>query len=238
MLTCTHFLAPTGKLRVGLYPGTPTSIVGDPASGDARGVGFDLGRALAQRVGIPIEPVVFAKNADVLAAAKSGTIDMVFTNATSARMADLDFSPAVLQVEQGYLVPASSAMHGLDEIDRDGVRVGLSRGSTSDATLSRELRNASIVRTYSLKDAIEMLSMGKLDAFATNKPTLFEMSGALPGSRVLDGRWGLENFAIGIPKGREAAMRLLRSFVADAKSTGTIVRAIERAGLRGTLAAN
>jgi polar amino acid transport system substrate-binding protein len=40
----TQALAPTGKLRVGLYPGTPTSILGDPASGNAKGVGFDLGR--------------------------------------------------------------------------------------------------------------------------------------------------------------------------------------------------
>jgi polar amino acid transport system substrate-binding protein len=237
-ISTVRALAPSGKLRVGLYPGTPTSIVGDPASGNARGVGFDLGRALAQRAGIPFEPVVFSKNAEVLASAKSGTLDMVFTNATPARSNDLDFSPTILQVELGYIVPADSAIHGLDGIDRDGMRIGVTAGSTSDATLSRELRNAKIVRTSSLKDAIAMLSMGELDAFATNKPTLFEMSDALPGSRVLDGRWGLENFAIGIPKGREAAMPLLRAFVVEAKSTGMIARAVERAGLRGALTAN
>src|SRR6516164_1453404 len=90
-------LAPTGKLRVGLYPGTPTSIIGDPASGNAKGVGFDLGRELAKAAGVPFEPVVFPKNAEVLAAAKAGTVDMVFTNATPARMNDMDFSPTVLQ---------------------------------------------------------------------------------------------------------------------------------------------
>ena len=44
-------LAPTGKLRVGLYSGSPTSLVGDAASADARGVSFDLGRELARRMG-------------------------------------------------------------------------------------------------------------------------------------------------------------------------------------------
>jgi polar amino acid transport system substrate-binding protein len=134
----TQALAPTGKLRVGLYPGTPTSIIGDPASGNAKGVGFELGRALAQRAGIPFEPVVFPNNAEVLAAAKAGSVDMVFTNATPARRKDLDFSPTALQVEQGYLVPAGSAIRALDQIDRAGVRVGVSEGSTSEATLSRE----------------------------------------------------------------------------------------------------
>src|SRR5437899_5658293 len=183
-------LAPTGKLRVGLYPGTPTSIIGDPAAGNAKGVGFELGRELAQRAGVPFEPIVFAKNADVLAAAKSGSVDMVFTNATPARRNDLDFSPTVLQVEQGYLVPAGSAIRALDHIDRAGVRVGVSEGSTSEATLSREFRNATVVRMPSLKTAIDMLAAGRLEAFATNKATLFEMSDKLPGSRVLAGRWG------------------------------------------------
>jgi polar amino acid transport system substrate-binding protein len=47
-----------------------------------------------------------------------------------------------------------------------------------------------------------MLSQGRLNAFATNKAILFEMSDSLPGSRVLDGRWGVEHLAIAIPKNR------------------------------------
>ncbi len=231
-------LAPTGKLRVGLYPGTPTSIIGDPASPSVKGVGFELGRALAKRAGVPFEPVVFANNAAVFAAAKSGAVDMMFTNATPARRKELDFSPPVLDVEQGYLVPAASAIRTLADIDRAGVRVGVSEGSTSEATLSRELRNATVVRTSSLKAAVAMLAGGKLDAFATNKATLYEMSDELPGSRVLAGRWGLEHFAIGIPKGRDAAMPLVGGFVVDAKATGLVAQAVERAGLRGTVVAN
>jgi polar amino acid transport system substrate-binding protein len=231
-------LAPAGRLRVGLYPGTPTSIIGNPTSKDAKGVGFELDRELAKRAGVPFEPVVFQKNADVLAAGKSRKVDMVFTNATPARMKDMDFSPIVLQVEQGYLVPAGSSLSAIDEVDRRGVRVGVSEGSTSEATLSREFRNATIVRTASLKAAIEMLAAGNLEAFATNKAALFEMSDQLSGSRVLAGRWGLENFAIGIPKGREAAMPLLTRFVSDAKASGLVTRAVERAGLRGVVLPN
>ena len=86
-----------------------------------------------------------------------------------------------------YLVPGGSSIRALDQVDRAGVRVGVSEGSTSEATLSRELRSATVVRTPSLKAAIDMLVAGKLEAFATNKAALFEMSAELPGSRVLDG---------------------------------------------------
>ena len=228
-------LAPTGKLRVGLYPGTPTSIIGDINSGNARGVGLDLGRELAKRAGVPFEPVVFPNNAAVLAAAKSGAVDMVFTNATPARMQDLDFSPTVLEVELGFLVSRSSTIQSIDEIDRRAVRLGVSEGSTSEATMSRELQNATLVKAPSLKAAIAMLETGKLDAFATNKATLFEMSDQLPGSRILAGRWGLEHFAIGLPKGREAAMPLVSRFASDVKADGRVARAVEHAGLRGVV---
>ena len=99
-------LAPTGVLRAGLYPGTPTSILPDAGSGEPRGVGYDLGKELARRLGVPYEPVVFAKNAEVLAAVKSGEVDVAFTNATAVRARDMDFGPPFLEIELGYLVRA------------------------------------------------------------------------------------------------------------------------------------
>jgi polar amino acid transport system substrate-binding protein len=75
-----------------------------------------------------------------------------------------------------------------------------------------------------------------VDAYATNKANLFEMSDALPGSRVLDGRWGLEHLAMALPKGRDAGLAYLRTFVEEAKSEGLVARAAARVALRGVAA--
>jgi polar amino acid transport system substrate-binding protein len=88
-----------------------------------------------------------------------------------------------------------------------------------------------------LKHAIEMFERRELDVFATNKPTLFEMSDQMPGARVLDGRWGVEHIAIATPKGREAATEYVRRFVADVQASGLLAQAVERAGLRGVVKA-
>jgi polar amino acid transport system substrate-binding protein len=231
-------LAPGGALRMGLYPGTPTSILGDPAAGTAKGVGFDLGRGLAERAGGRYEPVVYARNAEVLAAVRSGAVDAVFTNATPERAKEIDFSSPIIEVEQGYLVPGGSAIARVEDVDRAGTRVGVSEGSTSESTLSRAFTQATVVRTTSIKSAIGMLASGEIQAFATNKATLYEMSDELPGSRVLDGRWGVERFAVGIPKGRAAAMSLVETFVRESKARGAVGRAIARAGLRGAVPAD
>src|SRR5688572_17421989 len=50
-------LAPTGKLRVGLQLGSPHNVIRDSVSGEMKGVGFDLGRELARRMGVPFEPI-------------------------------------------------------------------------------------------------------------------------------------------------------------------------------------
>ena len=56
----------------------------------------------------------------------------------------------------------------------------------------------------------------------------------LPGAKVLDGRWGVEKYAIGIPKGRDQGAAFLRKFTEDVKAEGVVKAAITRAGLRGT----
>ena len=63
------------------------------------------------------------------------------------------------------------------------------------------------------------------------------MSDGLPGARILDGRWGVEHIAIAIPKGRDTAHEAIRLFVEDVQKSGRLARAIEQAGLRGSIPA-
>ncbi len=69
------------------------------------------------------------------------------------------------------------------------------------------------------------------------KPVLFELSNQLPGSRVLDGRPGIDPHAMAMPKGRDLGVAYARQFIEDAKSEGLVKAAIERAGLRGVVVA-
>ena len=226
-------LAPTGTLRLGLSLGTPGQMIRDPATGEIRGIGYELGREFAKRLGVPFAVVVIQGNAQFLEAMQSGRVDFGSNNATPARAMHMDFAQAHLAVEAGFLVPSSSNIASITEVDRPGVRVGVTQGSTTEAKFVQELKAAILVRAPSIAAAQAMLATGQLDVYATNKGNLFDMADKLPGWRVLEGRYGVEQISIAIPKGRELGMPFLRQFVEDAKSSGLVAIAAQRAGLRG-----
>lgn len=228
-------LAPNGSLRVGLVRGSPLSIVGDPISPHAYGIGLELGRALAHRLDVPMTPVLFARGTEMVDALRDGRIDVAFTTFSPERAKDLVFTAPYLHMELGYLVPAGSSAKSIADIDRAAMRVGVGAGSTSEAWLAEAFKQAKVVPAPTTGAGIAMLASGQLDAFATNKALLHRMSASLPSSRVLDGRWGVERFAAALAPDRAAAMTFVARFVADAEREGLIERAIERAGVRGVL---
>ncbi len=231
-------LAPTCALRVGVYPGSPTSLVQNQRTGERAGVAHDLGADLARQLGVPVKLVEFSRVALVLDAIKAQEVDFTFTNATESRARDVDFTAPLVQLELGYLVPPGSPIGSAADVDRPGVRVAVTQGSTSQGTLTGQFKHATVVPAASLKQVRELLQQHAVDAYATNKGILFEMSDEMPGFRVLDGRWGLENMAIAVPKGRESGMPFLRRFAQEARASGRLQAIVVRAGLRGTVRAD
>jgi polar amino acid transport system substrate-binding protein len=230
-------LAPTGKLRVGLILGVPAQVMRDSASGEMKGVAFDLGKELARRMGVPFEPVLYPSIGALLDGGKSGNWDIAVMGFSPARVKEWVFTAPHLEIELGYLVPSGSSISTSAEVDRLGIRVAVAQGGQADRLLTPAIKVATLIRVPTIPDALEMLKSGRADAFAANKPSLFDMSDKLPGVRVLDGRFATDRQHMAIPNGRDLGIGYARKFVDDAKSEGLVSAAIERAGLRGAAAA-
>ncbi len=231
--TSSPLLTKSGPLKMGVYKGSPTSIVQGKTIEDTRGVGYELGRALANDFDYAYAPIIFDKNADVLAAAKQGRVDMIFTNATPERLEDFAFSNPVLKIEKGYLLGSQRGILSLADIDISGRKIGVSEGSSSQKELSKIIKNAQIITTSSTTSAIAMLKAGRIDAFSSNKAILFEMSDSIPGSRVLADVIGYESMAIGVPKDRAAAIPKVNLWIDSMNTSGKLAEIVTHSGLRG-----
>ena len=228
-------LTPTGKLRVGLILSNEVLVTKDAGTGELRGVTVTLGKALAQRLGVPFEPVRYTNPAALVKSFGSNEWDIAFLAFDPARAKEVDFSPPYMEVDNTYLVTAKSKVETVERADQSGVTIAVPERSAPDLFLSRNLKLAKVLRVPGgAEAAIEALSSGKADAYAENAHMLSLYADRLPGSRVLEGRYTVIQHAVATPKGNAAASEYLKTFVEEAKAEGTVAEAIRAAGLRRT----
>jgi ABC-type amino acid transport/signal transduction systems, periplasmic component/domain len=228
-------LAPTGKLRIGLILSNQVLVSKDSASGELRGVTVSLGKALAQRLGVPLETVAYPNPVALVKSFGRGEWDIAFLAFDPARAKEVDFSPPYMEVDNTYLVMANSKIATVEAADRAGVTIAVPEKSAPDLFLSRNLRSAQILRLPGGADAaLQALSSGKADAYAENAHMLSLYADRLPGARVLDGRYTVIQHAVATPAGKAAASEYVAAFVEEAKVDGTIAEAIRAADLRRT----
>jgi polar amino acid transport system substrate-binding protein len=79
---------------------------------------------------------------------------------------------------------------------------------------------------------MEMLRTARAEAFALSRDALPPFVAKLPGSRIVDGAFQQTSIAIALPKERAGALRYLTAFMQEAKSSGLIRSALDKAGAR------
>ena len=224
-------LAPTGVLRAGLNRSNFLLVAKDSPAENPRGVAVDMARELARRLDVAVTFLNFESPGKMADAVK--TWDVAFLGAEPARANEIDFTPAYVEIEATYLVPAGSPLKTIADVDRAGVRISVSGRSAYDLYLSRALKHAELVRSEGLDASYDRFISDKLDALAGLRPRLVLDVQRIPGAKMLEGRFTAIQQAVGTPKGRPAGAQYLRDFVAEVKASGFVADLIERNGARG-----
>ena len=134
--------------------------------GDPQGVAPDMAAEIAKRLGVGIAWVPFATPSELADAAADDAWDVGLIGAEPARAETISFTAAYTEIEATYLVPADSALRGVEDVDREGVRIAVARGSAYDLFLSRRLEHAELVRASGLDGSFDLFVEQKLDALA------------------------------------------------------------------------
>jgi polar amino acid transport system substrate-binding protein len=226
-------LAPTGVLRAGINLSNFLLVSGRSPTGEPEGVAPDMARAVAERLGVPVNYVTFPRPGELADAAGMNVWDIGLIAAEPARAETIAFSPAYCEIEATYLVPAGSSLKSIEEVDRPGVRIAIAERSAYDLWLTRHLQHAELLRAPSLDASYDLFVADKLDALAGLKPRLLQDVEKLPGARILDGRFTAVEQSIGTQPGKPAGAAFLRDFVEEAKASGLVAGLIERRKICG-----
>jgi polar amino acid transport system substrate-binding protein len=230
-------LAPTGKLRAAINFGNPVLASKDPTTGEPRGVSVDLSRELAKRVGVPLEIVPYAAAGRVVDAVKTGAWDVAYVAIDPLRAVDMIQSPPYVVIEGSYLVPVESPIRSNAEVDREGVRIAVGKGSAYDLFLTREIKRAMLVRAPTSPEVVGMMIRENLEVAAGVRQQLEADAKRVPGVRLLAGRFMVINQAIAVPRGRADGARYVRDFIEEMKATGFVAQSLVRNKVEGAAVA-
>ncbi|APR34221.1 ABC transporter substrate-binding protein [Paraburkholderia sp. SOS3] len=232
--TVRSAFAPTGKLRASINLGNPILANRHPQTGEPGGVSVDLARALAGRLGVEIELVVFDTAGKSVEAVSDERADVGFFAIDPLRGASIAFTAPYVLIEGYYLVRDASPIRRNDEVDVPTNRVAVGLGSAYDLFLTRELKQATIVRAPSSPAVVQTFLDQELEVAAGVKQQLEADAARTSGLRLLNERFMVIQQAMGVPKSRgDAAAAFLRAYVEDQKRSGFVAQALARHGING-----
>jgi polar amino acid transport system substrate-binding protein len=226
-------LSPTGKLRAALIVSNPV-LVTRRADGALGGVSVTIANALAARLGVPVELKPYDNPARYNESLATDDWDIGLAARDPSRAEHLAFSVTFMEVDNGYVARPGAAPASAEDVDRPGVKIAVAQGSAPHAVLKRLIKNAEIVAVPGgFEPAREALATGKADVYGENLHLAHRIADALPGARVLPGRFNVVQMAIGVRKRAASALPAIDELINGMRSDGTIQKAIADAGLRG-----
>ena len=218
---------PHGKMRVGINLGNPLLANLDKSTNKPIGISVDLANELAKRLGVELTFTTYMKAGDTVDAVKRGDVDLVFVAIDPVRGEDVSYSPAYVQIEGAYLVRENSPLKSNDEVDQPGTTVVVGKGSAYDLFLTREIKQATLIRAATSQAVVDDFMSQSYDVAAGVRQQLESDALRYNGVRMLPGRFMVINQAMGVPKGRPLANAHIADFVAEMKSSGFVANSLK-----------
>ena len=184
-----------GTIDVGLEFGRPPWGYKDD---ELKPTGFDMEAAklIADGLGVKLN-IVELTLPNRIPFLTSGKVDVVIStfSITPQRLEVIDFSKPYGSAIVGVAAAKSSKLESVKDLA--GVRVGVTRGSTSDTALTEQAPDADIVRFDDESTTMAAFSSGQVDAAVTEPATLKAVAERNPGLNA-ELKFTLVEFPIGV----------------------------------------
>ncbi len=164
-----------GSLRVGVTQAPPW-FYKNPATNAWTGLGASIGQAMATELGVEFDPVEVTWGTAV-AALQADKIDIMFVlDATPARAMAIDFpSQPLLYYALAVLADDDLQISTWEDLNKDGIKIAVTQGTTMDTYISARLPNAEILRFPSNGESVAAFQSKRVNAVSLFHPPLIAM---------------------------------------------------------------
>jgi polar amino acid transport system substrate-binding protein len=222
-------LAPYGSLRVAINLGNTVLAQQDP-SGNLRGISMALARKLGNHIGRRVDPVTYPSAGKVVDATDRDEWDIAFLAVDPGRSERLAFSVPYAAIEATFVVRDTSLFGTVRDLDRPDIKICVTENAAYDLILTRQLREAKIVRAKTPAAALAMFSDGDYDAAAGVRQPLQQFTEVHPGYRVLADHFALIEQAIALSAQKGVVIGYINEFLRKHLSCGFVRRELDANG--------
>jgi polar amino acid transport system substrate-binding protein len=226
-------IAPTGKLRVAIAISPAGGAFWSTKTGNGfAGVPVDLGKAMAEQLGVPVEYVAHNNSGQIVDAASKGTWDITFLPKDPEREGRMSFGPIYEVADATYIVKPGSQVTNFATLDQPGIKVAAVNNTTTMRGAIAHLKNAKVTGYQTYDEIFGLLKGGEIDAFALSRDQLNAMATQIPGTRVLDETFKQTVTAVAVPLNRPNSLAFAVKFLNEAIANGTLRKAYDNNGLK------
>lgn len=211
-----------GEITIGVKFDVPPFGFKDTGSGEVQGFDVDLGRAIAERLGV--EPkFVEAISDNRIPFLQKGTVDVILSTMTinAERAKEIDFSDPYYLASGRILVEADNEeITGIDSLAGKSVCTAL--GSTYEATIKEQAPDAKLKLVDSYSECLQLLQNGTVEAISTDDVILTGMIIQTGGDalKLVGDELTQEPYGAGIKKGETELLDFVNQTFEEYKSDG------------------
>ncbi len=220
-----------GVLRVGVFDANPPFGFADAKSGQPVGLDVDYAQEIARKLGVKLE--LRATNpANRVPLLTAGKVDLIAANftITDERRKQIDFSTPYFASGLQFIA-RKGVLKQPDDLKKDGIRLGVDKGTTQEATLREGYPNARVIAYDDSPLALTALRSGAIQAFAQDGAKLGALLATLPNRGELEiSPFVLtrEYMGIGVPKGETQLADTVDRILQGLEKDGTAARIYDR----------
>ena len=220
-----------GVLRVGVFDANPPFGYADAKTGEPVGLDVDYAQEIANKLGVKLE--LRATNpANRVPLLTSGKVDIVAANftITDERKKQIEFSTPYFASGLQFIAK-KGVLKQPDDLKKDGIRLGVDKGTTQETTLREGYPNARVIAYDDSPLALTALRTGAIQAFAQDGAKLGALLATLPNRSELEiSPFVLtrEYMGIGVPKGETKLTATIDQILQGLEKDGTAGRIYDR----------
>ena len=197
-----------GEITIGVKYDVPPFGFKNPQTNEVEGFDVDLGRAIAEDLGVQPK-FVEAISDNRIPFLEKGTVDLILSTMTinAERDTEIDFSEPYYIARGRILVPGDSDIKGLEDLSGNSVCTAL--GSTYEETIREQAPEADLQLVDTYSECLERLQNGSIDAISTDDVILTGMIIQDDTLKMVGDPLTTEPYGVGIKEGDKQLKRFV-----------------------------